>query len=235
MVFKKIDYRSMVDTVVDQVMDQILGGQLKVGDRIPPEVEFAKMMGVGRSTVREALKVLEGFSLVSRSNEGTFISNPESGSLGKLFDCITALKQIELEDLLEVRLILEARVVEIAAQRVADGEDLSEELRLIKDLVSLENSKQATIEEMAQINVNFHMALVNCTDNTALIEILNMLRPVFMQSQYVTLESQILREGGASEGHISIIDAIEKGDPVRAMERMRSHIISAYHDIERGK
>lgn len=72
--FRKVEVPSTVDAVVDQVKSMILDGVLKPSDKLPSEIELAKMLDVGRATVREALRTLQSLGLIERTREGKLCS-----------------------------------------------------------------------------------------------------------------------------------------------------------------
>lgn len=96
--------RSLVDTTIDQLREQLAAGAWPVGSRIPTEHELAERLRVGRNTVREAIRVLvHAGMLVSRQGEGTFVrstSDPAS--------VLRGVQRSGVRDVLEVRAALEA-------------------------------------------------------------------------------------------------------------------------------
>lgn len=231
MTFEKIEYKGMADIVIDQVADRILSGELKVDDRIPPELELMKILGVGRSTVREALKSLETLGIIRRNKEGTFVNLPASTTLSKVFHCFIALKQITLEELLEVRLVLETRIAELVAQKVAMDKDMLAEIEKLEELLDRIKDAEGDMDKIAESYVDFHIELAKCTKNSAFYEMIQMLRPALIQSQYITLKKEAVRKGGADEGHRSILEAIKGGDSEKAKKLMQKHIELVYNSI----
>ena len=74
--FKKIKNKSVVQTVVDSITKAIIAGELKPGDKIPTELELAESFGVGRNSIREAIKILVYYGILEiRRAEGTFVCN----------------------------------------------------------------------------------------------------------------------------------------------------------------
>ena len=71
--FNDVKRTNMSDSIIEQIISKITLGELKIGDKLPTEKEFEELMGVGRSTVREALKSLEVLGLLERKKTGTFV------------------------------------------------------------------------------------------------------------------------------------------------------------------
>lgn len=91
--FKKIKNKSVVQTVVDSITKAIINGELRPGDKIPTEMELAESFGVGRNSIREAIKILVYYGILEiRSAEGTFAKYNEE-DLGKLREKLEILKK----------------------------------------------------------------------------------------------------------------------------------------------
>ena len=223
--FKDIKHKKMVTMVIDQITEAIMDNRLRPGDRIAPEQELVKVFGVGRSTVREALKAIETLGLISRNNGGTFVSVPQSDVLTRLFQCFVALKGISFEDLMQVRLILETKIAALVAEGASD-----DEIECLGG--SLGAAAEAESDDaIGRVYVDFHMQLAKLTHNQAIIEVFNMLRPVLLQSQMITLCDPAIREGGADQGHREIFANIKARDPQRAARAMKEHILQVYRGI----
>ena len=115
--------KDLTNSVADQIIQIILNKHLKAGDRIPTEVELMEMMGVGRNTVREAIKSLTSRNiLVVKQGAGTFVANnqgiPED-PLGLTFIGNDSKLALELSD---VRILIEPAIAEAAAMNASDGE-----------------------------------------------------------------------------------------------------------------
>src|SRR5262245_10862889 len=112
---------SLAQHVLDQLLEQIRTGAVRPGDRIPSEHELMKIMNVGRSSVREALRGLIALGLLETSpgRGATIVGGPSDplGALASTRRSIESLQQTALLDLLEVRECLEAQAARLAAQR----------------------------------------------------------------------------------------------------------------------
>ncbi|MBC8076492.1 MAG: FadR family transcriptional regulator, partial [Chloroflexales bacterium] len=103
----RIDRASIKDLALQQLKRYILSGSMKPGDRLPAERSLAEQLGVGRSSVREALKVLEAIGLVeSRIGEGTFITNQGGASIGRTIGASLAVWGSTIVEILEARRII---------------------------------------------------------------------------------------------------------------------------------
>src|SRR5690606_11174737 len=105
---KKVDRVSVADAVIEQLVDLIKRGELQPGDRVPGELELASELGVGRTTIREALKALQYMGLIERDHEGTVVSE---SALQKAFDRVIQVgvltSQVDWRQLFQARRALE--------------------------------------------------------------------------------------------------------------------------------
>ena len=110
---------SVSDGIVEQVVDLISRDVLKPGDRLPSERELCKRLGVGRSSLREALRSLAVMGIIDgRVGDGTFVSNSNKRYLEKTLQWGLLLDRKRVQDLIETRLMLESQTAFLAAQRV---------------------------------------------------------------------------------------------------------------------
>src|SRR5438034_11575745 len=97
-------------SIVDQIRAAIVGGQLKAGERLPPERELAEQFGVSRVTVRDALRALEAMGLIEvrvGARGGAFVTVPTGSIVGQTMSDMMAMSAITPEDIVEARLVVE--------------------------------------------------------------------------------------------------------------------------------
>lgn len=148
--------------VVDELEQLIYQDFSKPGSRLPPEPELAERFGVSRIVIREAMKILEDRGLVSvRAGAGTLTLPPSTdrvkSALWRLFRSQAIPSRVEMEQLLELREVLEEAIAESAAERATP-----------EDLAAMEDALERMArggEEAAQADLDFHLALVRATHN----------------------------------------------------------------------
>lgn len=161
------------DLIIAQIRAMLQSGQLKPGDRLPPERELAEQMEVSRNTVREAIRMLEISGLVTvrpGSGGGAFVARPDSAVVARQLSDALNLTDVSLGDITETRLWLESIVVRIACERMTDDDlaaleanvDLAEELTAGEDW-----------SRRAEVHIDFHKILVGATQNPLLIFLMN--------------------------------------------------------------
>ena len=134
--FKKIKNKSVVQTVVDSITKVIISGELKPGDKIPTEMELAESFGVGRNSIREAIKILVYYGILEiRRAEGTFVCNGFNKIMIDPMVYGVILHQSEdYVNLMELREMMEVGVMRLAIAKYdeAELEKLHEKLEILK-------------------------------------------------------------------------------------------------------
>ncbi|MFD7321356.1 FadR/GntR family transcriptional regulator [Streptomyces sp. NPDC059875] len=199
MALKAAGRTSLVDSVVEQLRDQLAEGEWEVGDRIPTEHELAEQLGVGRNTVREAVRVLVHAGLLeSRQGNGTFVRSTADPAA-----VLRGMRHAGAGDVLELRMALEAEAARLAAVR-RDTHDL---LRLRAALTTLREEGGRD----ADADMAFHLAVVGATHNAAFTE---MYRFFSTQVHEALVEALGDREMPPVDidAHEALLAAIEAGD-----------------------
>ena len=218
MKFETINKKGIANQIIDIIMEMIISKKLKAGDRIPTEYELMKQLGVGRSSVREALKALETTNLIVRRTEGNFVADPNDSFLYNQFIFLVSLKDISKEELYEIRCILEIQTAKLAAIRATE-QNLEEILQWVKA------GRSENKHEMINANINFHLAIAKATHNIALIELLKSIKMVLTKSRFYTNDELY---SGAEISHTEIYKAIKKGDSALASSLMEKHLKGLY-------
>ncbi|MEU2654463.1 FCD domain-containing protein [Streptomyces sp. NPDC007325] len=153
------------ELVLEAIERQLLAGELKAGDRLPPERELAAALGVSRSALREALRVLETIGVlvaqVGRGPDaGARIVREPDDALGRVLRLHLALGSYGLEDVLEARVVLERSSVEAAA-RAGRTEDFEEAEELLARMAGAESDA----ELFNELDTAFHVLLARCSGN----------------------------------------------------------------------
>lgn len=215
--FEKADKRLLGQQIEEELMNYIQEEPIEVGQKIPNEFELAEMFGVGRSTIREAVKGLVSKGILEvRRGSGTYvisICSPEEDPLGlsKLQDKY----KLALE-LFDVRLMLEPEIAFRAAE-YADEEDLKQLKRLCDE------TEQLYLEHKNHISkdIEFHTCIAKCSRNRvveALIPIINSAVMTFANLTHRTLKNETI------ETHRAIVNSIMDKDPVGAKCAMVMHL-----------
>lgn len=206
--------KSVVDRVVDQITDAIINGELKPGDKIPTEVELCVAFGVGRNSVREAVKILEAYGVVHiKRAEGTFVRHDYNYKM--LYPILYGiiLQKDSKEQIIEMR-----KVIDIGMMQVAMGLMQEKDFdRMDKALACMEEqvrSGEPSSKQIFEADVEFHSAIVDVTNNVLLQSIGYYVDKITRQSRVMTIEAVL--ERGATDDflalHYTILKALRMKD-----------------------
>jgi GntR family transcriptional repressor for pyruvate dehydrogenase complex len=163
--FKRVNTRRTFEEVTEQVRDLLLGGTLGPGDRLPAERELAKMLGVGRPALREALRGLEATGLIElRKGKfgGAFVCKGKPDIVSARMSDMLRLGNVSIEELFEVRVWIETGMV-----RAACAHRTTDDLTALGDNVRLAEEKhlQGRYDERTAANIDFHRLLARAAHN----------------------------------------------------------------------
>ncbi|SDM74361.1 FadR/GntR family transcriptional regulator [Lentzea albidocapillata] len=197
----------LVDQVIEQMRGAITTGEWPVGQRIPPEPELVTALGVGRNTVREAVRALSHAGLLEvRQGDGTFVraTSEISGAVRRM--CGTELKEV-----LQVRRTLEMEGARLAAKYRTDAE--------LARLTELLHKRDAAMEgeqwaEVIEHDTAFHVLLVQCSHNTLLAELYQGLTEAVKASVAASVDTS--QPGQDQVSHTGLLHAVRDGDQEKA-------------------
>jgi DNA-binding FadR family transcriptional regulator len=214
-----MEEKPLVEIATDGIMDYISKHDFEARYKLPNEFELAKLLNVGRSTVREAVKALVSRNILEvRQGAGTFIAGERIGvSPDPLGFTFIKDKRKLIEDLMEVRMMIEPRIASLAAA-AATPDDVSVMRRLHYEIEALINANA----DHTQKDIELHMKIAKSSGNIVVPNLL----PVIQQAiaLFVNATNRILRTE-TIETHRGIIDAIEIRNPVAASDAMTLHIM----------
>lgn len=213
------------DEVVRQLHDGLLSGRYAAGDRLPNERELGELMGVGRSTVREALRTLELQGLVEvrpgRSG-GIFVAEPSGRNVGEALETLLRFRPPSRGELLEFRVSFEGETAWWAARRATPEE--VERLLALAAAVSAAAADGAW-ERLAEHDVAFHETVADAARNqvrVAVMQAINHPLREAVQAMGVTADAGMM--GAVADDLQAIAAAIRDGDADAARDRMREHV-----------
>ena len=161
MIIKK---KSLSDMIAETLKQQITEGTYRAGDKLPTEPELMKTFGVGRSSVREAVKLLVNMGVVRvQQGSGTFVAVPSNND-----DVNIKMSTADRTELDEVRKILDIAIVEKAVARRTEKDIERMRASLEKRKV---NAEKGLLEECIEADLNFHIAIADAAHNRILADI----------------------------------------------------------------
>ncbi len=216
------------DVLAAELRERILSGEYAEGTSLPPERELVVQTQMSRTTVREALRILEVQGLVSikagRAG-GAFVQRPGRESMAASVGLLIRGRHIRMADLLETRGGLEPFCARLAAKNRTDG-DL--------DLLGTHNAAIADSGDLAaflQANIDWHVAVAQASHNELLSGVMMALAPAIYHG---TLNEEFVNEevkGITLRAHAAVTRAIKDGDADAAERRMKRHVHSYAEDL----
>lgn len=219
MEWKPIVRNTLVQSVVDQLLERIKDGSLAPGERLPSERELMKNLHVGRSTIREALRSLVVLNLVElRPGQGNYIRAMGVESVINTEMLKALMDRNRMADLLEVRKLIEPVGAELAAQRATDA-DLAGLLAIIEEC----RQRYAQGKTTAELSARLHVEIIRAAHNGVLV--------TFMESILDLLTERgekLEHEQGFAQweldSHCQIVNAIVARDGKQVHRLMTRHL-----------
>ncbi|WP_243224541.1 FadR/GntR family transcriptional regulator [Microbacterium sp. CIAB417] len=217
-------------TVLEHIETDLLEGRLGPGDRLPSERDLSADLGVGRSSVREALRVLEVMGLIrtatgSGPQAGAIVIATPTGGLSALLRLQVAAQGFPLADVVKTRLVLEDAV---AAALAADPDrDTGEAHRILAAM----DSEALTSGEFLALDAQLHLALAEASGNAVIAAMMAGLRTAI--ESYVQAGAEAIADWSVMAArlraeHRALVAAIDAGDVESARELVRTHITGYY-------
>ena len=209
----------LVDQVAQEMERLILEGVLEAGTKLPPQRELAEQIGVSRTVIREAMQILETKGLLeSRHGFGTLVRQVSPYQFTENMSWLLRSTKISLDDLHQVRSILEVENVRLAAIN-ATPESVQTLQRILEEM----DSAKGDIRRFAEKDAEFHTSLAQMTDNPLLIVLIDTIRSLIQEvrlsiSRYPELKATVMPD------HYAILERVEAKDSEGACNAMRAHL-----------
>ncbi len=219
--------RKVYEVIAEQLTAEIGRRALQPGDVLPPERELTLLYRAGRSSVREALRMLESRGLILPAGNGSFVVADFRNPLNHSVRLLLSMDEATMHDIYEVRRILECEAAALAAARRADSD-------LVRMAAAIQNM-EAGLEEPSgeryiDADLRFHLAVAEATGNRFLLHNMHALRDVIRRA--LTSIFQIPSSPTSSlEQHRAILAAITDRDDERARNEMRAHLERVESDV----
>lgn len=225
--FSTISRRSVVDTIVEEIKRSLLKGTLTPGQKLPSEQELSSQFGVGRGSIREAMKMLTAIGVLDiRQGDGTYVTEsiPTTVLDPLIFSLISS--NGTSEQLLELRKTLEIGCAELAAEK-ADNAAFERMEAAIDALEEYAASGEGDPATLAELDIAFHRAIFNAAENPLLVKVAETVIVLFESS----ISRSIAGPGGidrAIQHHRQTLVALRERDP----EKLRAAVHTALRGWE---
>ena len=217
--------------VLESIERDLLDGRLRPGDRLPGERALSADLGVGRSSVREALRVLEVLGLIrtatgSGPSAGAIIVALPGGGMSALMRLQVAATGFAVADIVKTRLVLETAVAADLAEAAPKAR-----LKASVALLDVMESRTLSADEFLALDAQFHLSLAEASGNQVIAATMAGLRSSiesYVRSGASHLPSWSATSARLMAEHRDIVTAIESGDTASAKATVHSHIANYY-------
>jgi len=216
--FQKIERQTITETIIDQIKEKILQGDLKPGQQLPPERVLAETFSVGRTSVREAIRALQYMGILEvRCGEGTFLTENLS-LLSDHFKASYIIRQYSVRELVEARKIIEGETVYLATKRSS-----KEEKEALKQIFEVAIRVQDDVAAFLKADFAFHKKIAEMSHNSVLEEFFTAMRELTLEENLEVIKKtgQIKK---AIAFHEDILHCILLCDPEAARKVMLDHL-----------
>jgi DNA-binding FadR family transcriptional regulator len=232
----RVRQRTVVEQVMNHIKELIASGQYKPHDRIPTEAELSKIFGVGRSSIREAIKIFQHLGILeSRTKTGTYVCDASHVSTEALTWSILLAKG-DLFEVVDLRDIIEREALSNLTGLVKSGK--KEAVRVAEELQAqigiMEEAERTRLQEpLIKADYDFHGAIIASSGNSLYISIYATLRSFMMEEIKKTNSGETERRGMLRE-HRAIASAVLSGEKDAALEAFARHIETTRKQLRRS-
>lgn len=208
----------LAEQAADLLLERIRGGEWALGAKLPGESTLGPQLGVGRSTVREAIRRLAGQGvLATRQGAGVFVA-----SLDVLEDWRTSLSTADITSVLEARIAIEVEAAALAAVRRSPAE-----LRAIRRAAAERAAQRSELEAHVDADLAFHRSIVAAAHNPLLLDLFDSFTPRSRQAMIDLLRlSGEFATDADQRTHLDIVGAIADRDGRKAAILAREHLLT---------
>lgn len=222
--FKEIIIEAPVDKIVRQIRALITSGQLKPGDRLPPERKLAERLGVGRTNVRDAIQKLEFYGILKTlPQSGTIVAGMGIKALEGLISEILKVENNDFTSLVETRVLLETEAAQLAAKRRTE-----QDIANIKQALAAYEAKVREGKQAVEEDLNFHLKIAEASKNKVLETLMLIITPDIVKSFTQLNICKDDRSSRVLEEHKNIVKHIIAQEPQAAANIMNNHLKEVY-------
>ena len=223
--------QSLAERTADDILSMLnIEKRFQAGDRLPSENELASELGVSRTTLREAVRLLAAHQvLVTERGRGTFVRQDFHPSDAKLTLESMTPEIMDVRDLFEMRLIFEPEAAFYAAQRATDAE-----IERIRKYAEQEEEKIKNGEDTTELEMAFHNSIAAATHNSFIGELVPLIYRSIERALRLSGEFPNIVANVADDNRM-LIDFLSRRNAEGARSAMRIHIIHAMDGLETGE
>jgi len=223
----KIKQNTIVEQVMEKIKELIASGQYKVGDKLPTESELGQMFGIGRSSVREAIKIFNYLGILeSRTAKGTYVCSRSHISSESLSWAVL-LGSNEMQELVETRAAIELwSVIQLADKYRSDSPKYQKYIdQLGQIIINMRNAtNDRNYDNTIELDFQFHDVIISSSENSLFISIYHTLRSFMLASSLkIHQDSHVLST--LPDIHEQLLQAILSRNALDVILEMQNHIL----------
>lgn len=210
------------DVLAAQLRASLLDGSIATGQHLPPERTLVEQTGLGRASVREALRMLEAQGLVDRKlgrSGGWIARQPDHLAVSRSIEVLIRGQQMSFDVLLETREAIEPACASLAARHRTESD-----LRALDIQTKRVRSAAADVPVYLRENVRWHLAVAEASHNDVLIASMSALSEAILAGTDIKDFNAKRIRAAALRAHDRVVAAIRDGDEDAAFARMRAHV-----------
>jgi GntR family transcriptional repressor for pyruvate dehydrogenase complex len=220
-----IDRRRVPDLLAGTLLDRIVDGVLAPGASVPTERELTETFRVGRSSVREALRILESRGLITGDGRGRFVVAEPTEPLHRSLELLLTLDGGDFSELFEVRNIIEVESAGLAAARRSEVD-----LEALGDAVAAMDVALDAADRYVEADLRFHVGIARATGSRITAHLMHAIRDLLARALVEIFQIPGSAESSV-EQHRRILEAIAAGDPDAARRSMREHLTKVEDEV----
>jgi GntR family transcriptional repressor for pyruvate dehydrogenase complex len=229
---KPIKTEKLYNLIMRRITEFIREQKLESGDKLPPERELAIALSVSRASVRQAITALAAQGIVTmRHGDGNYISQTNENGTLELFGHFLAGAQINPDEILEVRLMLECEAARLCALR-ADDKHLS----VLRNLLERNRMRNGQEDSLSNMNKDLHSAIASGANNSALLRIMDVVWDIMGGNMWPLLKNESNNRKRQIELHLDqheqIVEAICARDEKKAYQEMYNHLATIEKEMD---
>ncbi len=202
-----------------QMVNHLIRGVWSEGEKLPAERDLCQKLGVGRASLREALKALEIMGMIeTRLGDGTYVCNRSEFFSRPLLWAIASGSEADVRELVEARVLIEVELAGMAAERAK-----ATDIRQLTELLEQMEESRENPQKFVQADVNFHLAIARAASNGILMNALHLIRNLLQQWILRAVAIKGVPEKACAH-HKRLLLAIKSRDGAAARDEMRNHL-----------
>ena len=185
-----INNESVVQQVINKIMDAIIAGELKPGEKIPTELELIELLHVSRNSLRSAIQTLRAYGVLEvRRPEGTFVCDKVIPQLlhPMIYTIMLSNDKTAAKDIVDLRLIIDFGVSTLIIRRGLSKEDEARLEAIYADMVDKLMAEDYDLDAIVQVDMDFHVAMAEATHNSMVVMLNKFLLNLTSESRYRTI------------------------------------------------